>query len=206
MISVIIPYNKDRGYLSRCIESIKIQTGVEYEIILSNSNKGVAYNFNRGLEKAKGRYCKFVSEDDYLPPSALHTLQEGIQNNFWIFANAIQEDGDNRWVYRPGDYSKNFMSLHENLITNRIHGGTTLYRTEMLQNIGGMDESLWTGEEYDMHMRLWSKGFVPGYINREVYVHTLWAGQKSRKYRKFNKKERDEQIKKIQARYNDPVQ
>jgi glycosyltransferase involved in cell wall biosynthesis len=206
MISVIVPYNKDRGYLKRCIDSINSQTGVEFEVIESFSQNSWGYNFNRGLERAKGEFCKFVAEDDYLPPSALHSLNEGIGDNYWIFANAIQEESTGRWVYRPGDYSREFHTLEENLRTNRIHGGTTLYRTDVLRGVGGADESLWTGEEYDMHLKLWSKGFVPGYINREVYVHTLWGGQKSRQYRRQNKQQRDEQIKKIQARYHDPVQ
>jgi hypothetical protein len=68
-----------------------------------------------------------------------------------------------------------------------------------------MDEELWTGEEYDMHLKLWGLGYKPGYINREVYVHRLWGGQKSRRLRQQNKNERDEQIKKIQARYTDEL-
>jgi glycosyltransferase involved in cell wall biosynthesis len=180
------------------------QQGVDFEIIESMSEERVSYNFNRGLEQAQGEYCKFVAEDDWLPPGALKALRDGIKDRPWIFANAIQM-GPEKWTYRPGDYSKDFMIFRENLQTNRIHGGTTLYRTEILREIGGMDEDLWTGEEYDMHLKLWSNGYVPGYIDAEVYCHRIWGGQKSRRFRQQNKNLRDEAIKTIQARYNDSL-
>ena len=208
MISVIVHYNEDRGFLEGCLDSIKSQKDVDFEIIESFSENGVSYNFNRGLEQAQGEFCKFVCEDDYLPEGALKILNDSIGDFGWIFANAIQIDKTGQWVYRPGDFSRRFMTLEENLNTNRIHGGTTLYRTDLLRLIGGMDETLWTGEEYDMHLKLWSKGFVPGYVDKEVYVHRIWAGQKSRKYRKTlnDKIIRNAEIKKIQARYRNPVQ
>jgi len=206
MISVIIPYNKDRGYLERCIESIQIQQGVEFEIIMSHNDKPVSVNFNLGLAKAKGEFCKYVCEDDYLPQFALMNLVQGIGDKDWAFANAIQESTDDKWIYRPGDYSKDFLTLQENLKTNRIHGGTTIYRTELLKQIGGLDETLWTAEEYDMHLKLWTAGHVPGYINKEVYIHTLWSGQKSKFYRKTKRHERDKEIKRIQSFYLNEIQ
>jgi glycosyltransferase involved in cell wall biosynthesis len=204
MISVIVPYDKDRGFLKQCVDSIESQSG-DFEIVLSQSDESVSYNFNRGLEKCKGEYCKFVTEDDYLPEGALEYLAEGINGFPWIFANAIQIDPNGEWIYRPSDYSKEYLTFEENVKTNRVHGGTTLYRTEILKSIGGMNEELWTGEEYDMHLRLFSIGAMPGYINKEVYCHRLWSGQKSKLLRKNRKHERQEEIKRIQSLYYDKV-
>jgi hypothetical protein len=53
-----------------------------------------------------------------------------------------------------------------------------------------------------MHLRLWSKGYKPVYIDKEVYVHRLWNGQKSKQLRRTNKNKRDEEIKRIQALYS----
>lgn len=203
MISIIIPYDKDRGFLTQCIDSILSQQGAEFEIIKAHSDKSVACNFNAGLEKANGEFCKFVTEDDYLPPNALKYLSEGINGFPWIFANAIQIENGKEWIYKPYNYSKDYTTLEGNISTNRIHGGTTLYRTEILRSIKGMDESLWTGEEYEMHLRLFSIGCVPGYIDKEVYCHRLWLGQKSKQLRKNRKHERDEEIKRIQSLYID---
>ena len=53
MVSVIVPYTEDRGYLTQCLESIKNQT-YPYELIEVHSPRSVAINFNRGLSFAKG--------------------------------------------------------------------------------------------------------------------------------------------------------
>lgn len=199
MISVIIPYDRDRGHLSKCVESIEAQTYRDFEIIHAHSDCSVAVNFNFGLKMAKGEFCKFVTEDDWLPENSLQDLTDGIGDAWWAYANAIQyEDADkSTWIYKP-----TLHDLKSNIEKNQVHGGTTIYRTDMLLARGGMDESLWTGEEYEMHLRLWSKGFKPSYIDKEVYFHRLWNGQKSKQYRRTNKLKRDEEIKRIQALYS----
>ncbi len=99
MISVIVPYNKDRGFLTTCIKSIEAQTYRDFEIILSKGDDSVAVNFNNGLAKCKGEFCKFVTEDDWLPDNALQDLADGIQDYSWIFANAEQHE-----VEQPVDH------------------------------------------------------------------------------------------------------
>jgi len=203
MISVIVPYNKDRGFLKQCIESVESQDYM-HEIIPVYSDSSVAVNFNKGLKQASGEFVKFVCEDDFLPPGALQLLAEGIDYLDWICANAIQVTYEN-WIYKPGNYSDDFLSLKGNLEMNRIHGGTTLYRTEILKSIGGMNEKLWTGEEYDMHLKLMSLGHMPGYIDKEVYCHRIWGGQKSRVLRKNYKNERQKEIDRIQSLYSNKI-
>ena len=200
MISVIIPYDKDRGYLDQCVESILTQSYKDFEIVHAQSDCSVAVNFNFGLKMAKGEFVKFVTEDDYLPPDGLWHLVHGIGDSNWAYANAIQLEGKGTYIYKPTHHD-----LKSNIQQNQIHGGTTIYRTEVLLSIGGMDESLWTAEEYDMHLRLWSQGYTPKYINKEVYVHRLWDGQKSKQLRRTNKNKRDEEIKRIQALYSHKV-
>jgi glycosyltransferase involved in cell wall biosynthesis len=202
MISVIIPYDKDRGYLKQCIESVENQTYKDFEIVLSQGFDPVAVNFNNGLKKAKGEFCKFVTEDDWLPENSLQDLINGIEDYTWVFANSFQVEADGTWIYKPPKEALQFAS---NVQGNKIHGGTTLYRTEVLREIGGMKEHLWTGEEYEMHLNLFSKGFLPGYINKVVYYHRLWSGQKSKQYRKKRKHERENELKKIRSLYIDQI-
>lgn len=201
MISVIVPYDRDRGFLSQCIRSIKNQSYSDFEIIQVHRDYPVAKNFNIGLKVAKGEYCKFVTEDDWIPTNSLGDLAEGIDGADWVCANAEQHEQDKVWIYKP-ELPESFEA---NVERNRIHGGTTLYRTDMLREIGGMDETLWTGEEYEMHLRLMSLGYMPKYIDKVVYCHRLWNGQKSKQLRKNRKHERAEEIKRIQSLYSDKV-
>ena len=200
MISVIIPYNKDRGFLKDCVRSIEAQTYKDFEIIYAYSENPVVINFNHGLMLADGEFIKWVTDDDWLPPNSLQDLIDGIGDAPWAYANAIQYQhpvGDT-WIYKPA-----FHSLAANIAQNQIHGGTTIYRTSVLKEIGGMNESLWTGEEYDMHLKLWTSGYHPVYIDKEVYYHRLWNGQKSKKLRRADGDKRAAEIKRIQDCYKD---
>jgi len=65
------------------------------------------------------------------------------------------------------------------LIRNRIHGGSTLYRTQVLFDIGGYDEFLWTGEEYDLHLRLLKAGYKHRHVPGIVYRYRIHGNNKS---------------------------
>lgn len=91
-LSIIVPvYNSDK-YIAKCIESIISQKYENIELILiddgstdnsltimkkykdkdkrvfvySNTNHGVSYTRNYGLEKSTGEYITFVDSDDYV--------------------------------------------------------------------------------------------------------------------------------------------
>ena len=202
MVSIIVPYNKDRGYLDVCLRSIYAQNYSEIEVLEVKNDLSVAKNINIGLKKAKGEFFKYVCEDDWLPLDSTKNLVEGIGDHPWICANAWNVSGGVKDAYVPLVQGLTFKNM---VLHNAIHGGTTLYRTGLLREIGGMNESLWTGEEYEMNLRLMSHGYLPGYIDKFVYYHRLWGQQKSRIYRKQNKPKRDEAIKRIQSLYTDKV-
>jgi len=194
MISVIVPYVKDRGYLQQCLDSIRSQD-VDFELIECRSNESLPVNFNRGLAKAKGKFIKMVQDDDWLPRDALKYLREGIGEHPWVVGNVWQICSNN-YVYKPET-----LDFQSNVVNNTLHMGSILYKTDVLRAIGGMDESLTTGEEYDMHLKLFSCGYDPGYIDKEVYCYRMWAGGKSVIYRRKRKEWRKHEIEKIQNRY-----
>ena len=199
MVSVIIPYNEDRGFLSMCLESIKAQT-VPCELIEVNSPRSVACNVNRGIWLAKGEFIKVVGDDDWLPEDSIENLEKGIGDAPWAVANAVNVVGADRAVYKPDT-----LDFAQQIKLNRIHNGGTIYRTEILKEIGGMDETLWTGEEYEMHLRLYSLGYLPKYIDKEVYYYRIHSGQKSTTLRRDNRKKRANEIARIQSLYSDKV-
>ena len=199
MVSIIVPYNKDRGFLGKCVDSIKAQT-YPCELILSQSDNSVVYNFNRGLERATGEFVKVVGEDDWLPEDSAENLVNGIGDAPWVVANAIQYRDGETWIQKPES-----LIFADMVVLNRIHMGGTMYRTEILKEIGGMDESLWTGEEYDMNLKLYSFGYLPKYLDKEVYYYRLWIGQKSKQLRRHDPEKRANEIKRIQSLYIDKI-
>ncbi len=199
MVSVIIPYNKDRGFLYNAIESVVKQTNKTHihELVLFQSNKNCAHNINQGLKKAKGEYVKILAEDDMLTPDCLEILINGINGYDFVYSDAENFGELDGWPERSHDKTVTMESM---LIGNGINGGGVLYRTEMLRKVGGWDESLWTGEEYDLHLRLIKNGYKHRHVPGIVYKYRRHPGNKSIST-SYNRVRRQEVIKKIKQRY-----
>lgn len=177
MISVIIPYKEDRGWLDKAIESVETQTYKNYEIILSQSDNRVGYNLNRGIEKAKGDYIKYLCDDDLLTPNSLMDSLKGIKYFDFIHGNAINFFPNGRQsIQRP---IKRHFECRELLRRNYIHGGTLMYKSEVFEKYGLFDESLWTGEEYDFNLKILKGGARIGYVNSTLYLYRRHELQKS---------------------------
>lgn len=179
-VSVIIPYNKDRGFLKEAIESVHAQRfdrGIE--LLLSHSPGTVGFNINQGVKKARGSFIKYFAEDDLLDPDCLEKSINHmfINNTRWIHGNAINffPTIKQEHLYKPFYKIPTFEQM---LDRNHIHGGTVMFESTLLKQFP-FDESLQTGEEYDLYLRLYKAGILPGYMNETVFRHRRWEGQKS---------------------------
>lgn len=199
MISVIVPYKEDRGHLKKCIDSIKAQSYTDFELIEAHGPGTLPENFNNGLRQAKGEYIKMVQDDDWLPVDALKHLAEGIGDNHWAVGNVWQMCSA-PYIHKPP-----YLDFNRQVEKYDLHMGSTLYRADLLTEIGGMDETLTTGEEYDMHLKLLFLGYNPIRIDKEVYCYRMWNGGKSVIYRKKRTEWRKNELAKIKARYTDPI-
>lgn len=105
-LSVIIPCYNVENFVQKCTESILIQKGFDFEIILVNDgskdktseilrnlaktdnrirlvnqeNKGLSGARNCGIEKASGEYLMFIDADDWLEPNAFKIISQNFQN------------------------------------------------------------------------------------------------------------------------------
>ena len=103
-ISIIVPVYNVEQYLSKCIESIIVQTYKNWELLLIDdgssdksgsicdeyakrdnrirvfhkSNAGVSSARNLGLEKAEGKWVTFVDADDWISNSLIESLYRPI--------------------------------------------------------------------------------------------------------------------------------
>ncbi|MCJ0537163.1 glycosyltransferase family 2 protein [Enterococcus cecorum] len=101
-LSIIIPVYNAEKFLDKCIQSILKNDFKNYEIILiddgstdnslkvmqkyqseiihvyANSNHGVGYTRNFGLQHAKGEYIIFLDSDDYLDEDYITTLVKNV--------------------------------------------------------------------------------------------------------------------------------
>ena len=107
LISVIVPAYNVRNYLPECLDSILAQTYRNLEIIVVDDGstdgsgemcdeyaakdsrikvihqpkKNISVARNAGLDAAHGNYISFVDSDDFIHPSMLQTLKEGLEEH-----------------------------------------------------------------------------------------------------------------------------
>lgn len=174
--SIIIIQAENRGYLPEAIASAKAQT-VPVEIVVVSKKQSLGKNFNEGVARSTGKYTKILADDDLLPPDAIESLEQAIGEKDFIHANAINFWPDGKTRYHKKGPVKSFEQLMKK---NTIHGGTVLYRKDAIVEVGGMDAKLWTGEEFDLHLKLLKKGYKLEYLNQVVYQYRQHKGQKSR--------------------------
>lgn len=100
LVSIIVPVYKVEKYLRNCIESVRVQTYTNWELILVDDgspdkcgeicddyaqldhrikvlhkeNGGQAQARNRGLDICTGDYVTFLDSDDYLHPDCIYYL------------------------------------------------------------------------------------------------------------------------------------
>ena len=197
-VTVIIPFNEDRGYLDQAIESVENQTyDGEIELILSRSEHGVSYNLNRGIEQSTGDYIKYLCDDDRLTPNSIKDSVEAIQDYDFIHGNAINFWSNKKEFWRPRVSNPDFKRL---VLGNTIHGGSLMYKREVFDYFGMFDESLWTGEEYEFNLRILSMGAKIGYCNAFLYYYRRHDNQKSLG-KKSNQVERTKEIERIKRLY-----
>jgi glycosyltransferase involved in cell wall biosynthesis len=198
-VSIIIPCNKNRGWLYDCIKSIYLS---DYkgaiEVILSKSDSSVSYNINRAIELCTGDYIKFIAEDDMITSNCISDSIKAFNCCDVICGKAYYlENG-----FLTGTFEgKKDVTLSNMLQSNIVHGGTLMYKASVLKaNL--FDESLWTGEEYELNLRLLSKGFTFGYCDSFLTYNRQHELQKSigNKASEYQKK-RSIEIERIKQMY-----
>ena len=196
MISVIIPFKEDRGYLAEAVVSVEKQTFTDWELILSQGDKTQGANINDGVRRAKGEYVKILHDDDVLPPNALQDLHDGIQGYDWVCGD-MMTFGDPIYCPDPHVYKGCVPNMKDMLEENRVYGGTTLYRTDIVLYA----EELYTGEEYDFHLYLLDNKYRVNYIPKVVHHYRLHEFNKSYYMGPGEKRERRDYIKEIARWY-----
>ena len=144
LITVIIPIFNTQKFLRRCIESVTNQTYRNLQIILVNdgstdnsldicnefkkkynnievfsleTNMGVSFARNLGLEKALGKYIMFLDSDDYILSNTIEELSKTQTNDTCqIFGLYYERSAGliKNPLPAPGSFSINEL-LHNNL-------------------------------------------------------------------------------------------
>lgn len=194
LVSIIIPCFNGEAYVADAIRSALAQTYASREVIvvddgstdgsldiirsfgdqvraLAEPHRGGSAARNRGLAAARGEYIQFLDADDVLYPDKLAVqvpLLSGSDCDV-VFCAWDWQDRDQGTItpYRhPLAGEDPFLYV----LTNHLQTSSGLYRTPVLQRIGGFSEDLPCAQEFDLHVRLTLNGLRCGYTDRALFL------------------------------------
>lgn len=182
LVSVIIPAYNCEKTIRETIESVLNQTVSDFELIVINDgspdstlevasgikdsrikifsypNAGVSASRNRGISHARGEFIAFLDADDLWMPNKLEAQLKALQDNpqaqvAYSWMDCIDELGQ---FLRRGSYITENGNIYAKLLLMPFveTGSNPLIRAEALASVGGFDESLSYGEDWDLYLRL----------------------------------------------------
>jgi glycosyltransferase involved in cell wall biosynthesis len=182
LVSVIVPTKNSDKTLEACLKSIKDQTYTNIEIIVVDNNstdntKEVSQKytdkvFNKGPERsaqvnfgvtqAAGEYVYKVDSDFVLD---LKVIEECvIKANDGYEAVVVHNSPDVRvsWIARIRKFE---VDMYKYDIT---YSSARFVKKEIYENIGGFNEKITAGEDYDFQNKLNRGGYKTGFVEAEA--------------------------------------
>lgn len=171
--SVIIPVHNAEKTIRRCIESLFNNTYKDFEVIAvedgsadnswavlselaeeyhalkalkNETNKGVSYTRNRGLEQAAGEYICFTDSDDWVAPDYLQRFAETLTEFPEAFPICGFVNHDEKYNGRCDEYR-----------WNDFEGVKTFPLKEKLEDL----------HQHTLLQQLWNKAFKADVIRKE---------------------------------------
>ena len=179
-VTVIIP-TFNRGYcLAESIQSVLDQSFTDFELIVVDDgstdntpevmnqfsdihkismkkNRGVSFARNRGMEQARGEWIAFLDSDDLWERHKLVTQMKWVERHpdchavytdeIWI-RNGVRVNPMNKHRKYSGDIFRYCLPLCI------VSPSSVLLRAELLNEVGGFDESMPVCEDYDLWLRI----------------------------------------------------
>jgi glycosyltransferase involved in cell wall biosynthesis len=171
LVSVIVTTKNSEQTLKNCLQSIQKQTYKDVEIIVidnysTDKTLKIAKQFtqlifqigperssqrNFGISKAKGIYLLFLDSDMYLSPQVISECVK-LAKDLRIKGIYIPEkmEGTAYWI-RVRNFERSFYN-------GTIIDAVRFVNSSTIKQIGGFDEKLFAGEDWDMDKRVRQKG------------------------------------------------
>lgn len=183
-ITVFIALYNSEKYIKQTLESILNQTFTNFEIVIINdastdnsvniiesfnearirlihneTNKGISYNRQKGIEEAKGKYIAILDSDDIAMPNRLEKQFLFLENNPDIAlcgtnANFIDENNNIINHIHAINFDSELIKVML-LFANQFINSSVLLRKDIAIRIGGYNKQI--GEDYDLFVRIAEK-------------------------------------------------
>lgn len=180
--------SKDQTFVNA--EKILSQFGQHYKMIRNTESFGVAKNINIAVSETSGEYISLLSGDDWYTEDSLAEKVSYIQKNPVDFVLSdgykyYQDEDKTTDAYTAKEKRHIIDSLHnffhENVSENRTANVGTFVKRELLVQYP-FDESINT-EDWDMNLRLTSKGYTIGFIDKKLFYYRILSTSLSRNWK-----------------------
>ena len=200
MVSVIIPYYNKINYIFDTLDSLKVQTFKNFEVIIvddgsdeklenfvnlddydfslriiTQANKGLSGARNTGLLNSNGLLISFLDADDIWAPSKLDVEVNYMSNFDFVYCNyKIFADNTKNLKANSNEYKSDNLGI-DLLKGNCIAGSaSSVMISRMLYNkVGFFNEDLIYAEDWDYWLRCFQVSSQFKYINEPlVYIRS----------------------------------
>lgn len=201
---MIIPTRDSAEDLSRCLASLVVDQGVPFEVIVvdqtsSDATRDIAAaaganvllesrptlytpptrSRNAGAAAAAGEYLLHLDADMALAPAMLSAAVRTCSDGGYVALTLEEIDqADGFWAECKALERKTYRG-------SELLEAARFVRADVFRDVGGYDERLGSGEDWDVHARYAARGAI-GRLPRAVYHHlgTLaFADQMRKKFR-----------------------
>jgi glycosyltransferase involved in cell wall biosynthesis len=196
VVSVVIPCHNYARYLPEAVSSVLAQTFAAWELVvvddgstddtaevtqrliaghpdrrirlLRQANAGVSAARNTGIEAAGGRYILPLDADDVIAPTMLEKTVAVLDGDPGVAIASTDV-----FTFTDDDLPPQVMPLpaysRELLLQRLIMFYCSLYRREAWQTVGGYDETMRAGEDWDFWIGCAEHGFDAYHIHEPLF-------------------------------------
>lgn len=212
LVSVVIPSFNMADYLPFAIQSVLDQSYDNYEVVIVDDgstdntkevvekflvnekvnyfyqeNCGLACARNAGIKVSNGEFIALCDADDVWSTDKLEKQMPGFagsENIGVVYTNAapMSVAGEKGEPFIAKRYSGKITG--KLLINNFVSGSASIIRRKCFDEVGFYDQTLTTGEDYDLWLRISTK-YEYLYIDIVTYFYRSWEGQMSKNYRRM---------------------
>lgn len=196
-VSVIIPCHNAEATIVDCVESLKCQDYLSYEIILVDDNSsdstyhlmegvegitllrnevnhGPAYSRNKAIEASRGELYLLIDSDCLVEDPQLISkhVDAHRESSAHLIGGGIKGIGKG-CVAKADNYSHWFLNIpySANKVSTHLVTTNMSFRKEVFEKIGAFDVKLRTGEDTDFCERAKKAGYRLGLYTEAVVKH-----------------------------------
>ena len=182
LVSIIVPTKNSERLLERCLDSIISQTYKSYELILvdnSSTDKTLeiakkytdkiytkgperSAQVNFGVSVANGEYIYKVDSDFVLDPEVVEQCVKKASVGYDAVVVHNSPDTSISWIAKIRKFE---VDMYKYDIT---YSSARFLRKDLYLKIGGFDEKVTAGEDYDFQNKLNRSGYKTGFIDAEA--------------------------------------